>query len=151
MSVTKKDLAVNTAKIIRDSGYRKTVDLPKQRFTISDEEGHKHDFIVSGKTKKIALDENDTMMVIDAIRECIWETLSNGDKLKINGIGSLGIKHRGGGRTKSFETGEWIEIPDRYVPYFLPSEKLKIIAKLNGSSTKTNAKLIGTDLEGDEE
>lgn len=134
MSITKKDLAVYAARAIRNSGYRKTIDIPKHKFTISDEEGNKHDFVVSGKTKEVTLDEDDTMAVIEAIRECIWETLSKGDKIKIHGIGSLGIKYRRGGRTRSFETGELIEVPDRYTPNFVPSEKLKLIARANGPS-----------------
>lgn len=142
MSVTKKDLAVRAAKIIRDSGYRKTIDIPKHRFTISDEDGNKHDFVVSGRTKTVSLDEKDTMAVVEAIRECIWEALTRGDRVRVQGIGSLGIAHRQAGRTKRFDTGEWIDIAERYVPKFVPSEKLKVIARVNGP-------LVNTD--GDEE
>lgn len=140
LSVTKKDLAVRAAKIMRDAGYRKTIDIPKHRFTISDEEGDKHDFIVGGQSKRVSLDEKDTTAVIEAIRECIWETLSKGDKVRVQGVGTLGLKHRKGGRTKQFDTGEWIDIADRYVPNFVPSEKLKIIARVNGPLVNTSDK-----------
>lgn len=151
MSVTKKDLAVRTAKIMRDAGYRKTIDIPKHRFTISDEEDNKHDFIVGGQSKRVSLDEKDVTAVIEAIRECIWETLTRGDRVRIQGIGTLGLKHRKGGRTKQFDTGEWIEIADRYVPHFVPSEKLKIIARVNGPLTHpTDEDKNDTDIDIDE-
>lgn len=132
MSVTKKDLINRTAEIIRSTGYRKKIQIPKHYFTISDDEGNSKRFYVKGKVKEYLLNAEDVAVVIDACMECIWDTLSKGEEININGIGSLGVKYRAGGRTKQFETGEWIDIEPRYVPYFTASDKLKTIARLYG-------------------
>lgn len=146
MNVTKKELVVRVAQIIRNAGYRKTVKIPKHSFTISDNQGNTNRFDVTGRVKKVPIDEADVAAVIEACMECVWETLARGDAVKLNGLGILGVKTRAASRARRFDTGEVVDVPERRLPYFTASNKLKAIAKVSSTGSASG---IAEDIEGD--
>ena len=129
-NVTKKELVARVTQIVRRAGYRKSVKLPKHSFIISDEEGNSSCFDVSGKVKPVTLDEVDVTAVIEACLKCVWETLARGDSIKINGLGTLGVKTKAQTVAPDFKGGT-IVIPERRAPFFRASNKLKAIAKMS--------------------
>ncbi len=145
MNVIKKELAIRAAQIIRKAGYRKVIKLPKHSFVISDNCGNSNRFDVTGRVKKVTLDEADVAAVIEACLECIYETLARGDAIKINGLGVLGVKTRAAGKAHIIKTGEIVDVPERRLPYFAAGSKLKAIARSSGSGTED----VSADYEED--
>lgn len=127
---------MRVSQIIRNAGYRKTVKIPKHSFTISDNCGNTNRFDVTGRVKKVTIDEADVAAVIDACIELIYETLTKGDAIKLNGLGILGVKTRAAGRVRRLDTNEVVDVPERRVPYFTASDKLRAIARVSGDGTE---------------
>lgn len=140
LKMNKLDFVAKVGEAVRRSGYKKKVPIPKTVFTISDNQGTERDFEVKRKDKEVAIFNDDVAAVVDACIECIWDLLSRGETLHINGIGELGTKLRrsyvGGGftedRTRGVKPGVR-KYEARYVPYFYPSNKLRVICKLYGA------------------
>lgn len=135
MNVTKKELILRVSQIIRSAGYRKTVKIPKHSFTISDNCGNTNRFDVTGRVKKVTIDEADVAAVIEACIELIYETLAKGDAIKLNGLGILGVKTRAAGKVRRLDTNEIVDVPERRLPYFAASDKLKAIARVSGNGS----------------
>lgn len=135
MNITKKELALRVARIMRKTGYRKKVKIPRHSFTISDSCGNQSSFDVTGRVKKVTIDESDVHAVIDACVELIYETIANGDAIKINGLGTLGVKTRAAGKVCRMDTGEIEDVPERRIPYFSASDRLRAIARTSGNGT----------------
>ena len=145
MNVTKKELILRVSQIVRSAGYRKTVKIPKHSFTISDNCGNTNRFDVAGRVKKVTIDEADVAAVVEACIELIYETLAKGDAIKLNGLGILGVKTRAAGKVCRLDTNEVVDVPERRIPYFAASSKLKAIARVSGDGTDSSTSYYEED------
>lgn len=145
MNVTKKELIARVSQIVRNAGYRKTVKIPKHSFTISDNCGNTNRFDVTGRVKRVTIDEADVAAVVEACIELIYETLAKGDAIKLNGLGILGVKTRAAGKVCRLDTNEVVDVPERRIPYFTASNKLKAIARVSSDGTDPSASYYEED------
>lgn len=115
---------------LRDNGDKKPVSIPKQTFTISDNEGNKKTFTVKHRDKTAIYTIDDVEKIVDAALEIICESLQKGEPISFQGFGSLSLKYRKPRETKMIGTDETRVVPGKYVPKFYAGNDLKLAAKL---------------------
>lgn len=70
---------------------------------------------------KIKDAENAVNVIIDALSN----TLSKGDRIEIRGFGSFALNYRAARIGRNPKTGERVQVPAKYVPYFKAGKELK--------------------------
>lgn len=79
--------------------------------------------------RKIAADAEVTQwtasLVIDSAMEIIMNTVASGEKVQLSGFGNFEKKQRSARTTTHPTTGEKIEIPETFVPFFNPGAIFK--------------------------
>lgn len=84
--------------------------------------------------QEASIPKRDVAVVVSALFEKITEALANGHAIQITGFGVFEPRTLKARKARNFHTGETIDVPDKVVPRFKPSNNLKdILAK------KTNA------------
>ncbi len=73
-------------------------------------------------------------VVIKGVFELLGETLSENRRAEFRGFGSFNVKRRAPKSARNPGTNEIVHVPERFVPVFKPSDKLKI--KVNESIKK---------------
>lgn len=74
---------------------------------------------MTGMTKKEVAD------VYGSVIETIKTEIVNGGKVSVVGFGTFTSKFRMARNVRNFQTGETVEIPDRYTPFFKYSTSFK--------------------------
>lgn len=132
--MNKRELVCKVAEVMRSNGIKKTVKLPRQVFTISDNEGNSKEFIVKKSDKLVNLNIEDVTNVIDACIAVIEDSLKNGEHVSVHGFGSLGLHYRKPRKTKRIDTGEDVDVPGRFVPKFTYGNELRLAANIYEAS-----------------
>jgi|YelNatPaOPRAMG01_1025707.scaffolds.fasta_scaffold34517_2 nucleoid DNA-binding protein len=81
--------------------------------------------LISIVAKEIGLSKTETVVVVDKVIEAIKEALARGETIEIRRFGSFRLKRRKSRVARNPRTGEPVPIPDRYVPFFKPSNEFK--------------------------
>lgn len=81
---------------------------------------------------KIDHRKNDTTIMVDAVLECIRETLISGESVELSGLGKFEIKTRPARMGINPSNGERISIPEARTVGFKVSKTLKELVKSNG-------------------
>ena len=132
--MNKRELVSAVTEALKQNGVRKTIKMPKQRFTISDNEGNSREFTVKKSDKFVYLNMDDVTNVIDACIAVIENSLKKGESVTVHGFGSLGLHYRKARSTKRIDNGEEVAVPARYVPKFNYGNDLRLAAKIYESS-----------------
>lgn len=132
--MNKRELVSAVTEALKQNGVRKTIKMPKQRFTISDNEGNSREFTVKKSDKLVYLNMDDVTNVIDACIAVIENSLKKGESVTVHGFGSLGLHYRKARSTKRIDNGEEVAVPARYVPKFNYGNDLRLAAKIYESS-----------------
>ena len=132
--MNKRELVSAVTEVLKQNGVRKTIKMPKQRFTISDNEGNSREFTVKKSDKLVYLNMDDVTNVIDACIAVIENSLKKGESVTVHGFGSLGLHYRKARSTKRIDNGEEVAVPARYVPKFNYGNDLRLAAKIYESS-----------------
>ncbi len=128
--MNKKDLISRAAEVLRNNDIRKSISTPKQVFHISDDEGNKKDFIVRKTDKSVLYNVNDVSAILEACLSVVEDAIKHGEKVHLQGFGTLDVRQRAARQTKHPESGEVVEVKARYVPKFSYGNNLRIAAKL---------------------
>lgn len=102
--------------ILLTSGKRKPVYVPKQQFTITDDEGHSHTFSVRRKDRKSHYTLEDVKNITDALAEYIIDAVKHGEEVYFPQIGTFHAQFRAARKTRIPNSREWVTIPEHYVP-----------------------------------
>ena len=132
--MNKRELVSAVTEVLKQNGVKKTIKMPKQRFTISDNEGNSREFTVKKSDKLVYLNMDDVTNVIDACIAVIENSLKKGESVTVHGFGSLGLHYRKARSTKRIDNGEEVAVPARYVPKFNYGNDLRLAAKIYESS-----------------
>lgn len=62
---------------------------------------------------------------LEAIEEAVIGALEAGERVKLVGFGTWEAKHRAPRTGRNPQTGERVEIPERYIPVFVPGKRMK--------------------------
>ena len=134
--MNKKEVISEAAKILRSKSIRKSVTVPAQDFTISDNEGNSKVFSVKKTGLTVPFSNNDISMIFDACLQVIKNNLMKGIVTSFQGFGTFGVKYRPPRTTKLVNTDDEILIKGRFVPKFTFGKDLKMCANVYGVSVK---------------
>lgn len=81
--------------------------------------------LVSTVAEKSGLSKKESELAINAVFECITESLKAGDKVSLVGFGIFDVKERAERMCKNPRTGESVVSPAVRVPNFKPGKALK--------------------------
>lgn len=112
--MTKVDLVSEICSLLRDAKARKPVPLPPQRYTITDDEGHKTSFSVKRKEKKALYTTRDISLIIDAMIDVLIDCIKRGEPVKIQRLGTFTTHFREARKTRIPGTRQWTDIPAHY-------------------------------------
>lgn len=68
----------------------------------------------------------DVEKIVNVIFEEITSALARGDRVELRGFGAFSIKHRPARVGRNPRTGDQVEVPEKYVPYFKTGKELRI-------------------------
>ncbi|MGB9561695.1 MAG: HU family DNA-binding protein [bacterium] len=92
--------------------------------------------LVSIVAKEIGLSKTETAVVVDRLIEAIKEALMRGETVEIRRFGSFRLKKRKNRLARNPRTGEPVPIPDRFIPFFKPSNDFKKLIPQSGIGKK---------------
>lgn len=143
----RKELTSNMVSYLRDNGMKKRIIIPKSRFLISDDDGNQKYFYIRGSDRMIAYTVDDVDNMLEAFTEVVLRAISNGEKVSLKNLGSFEVWYRKPRRTKSIVSGQWVEVPGRYLPRFSFSNGPKQCAASYGNGLENM--IDPNELEGD--
>lgn len=74
---------------------------------------------------KVGISKKESADLVEMIFDCMKETLSKGEKIKISGFGNFVVREKRSRMGRNPQTGESMEISARRVLTFRPSQVLK--------------------------
>lgn len=75
--------------------------------------------------KYSSLTKKESKEIINLLMKEIKEAVSKNDDVELRGFGTFKVKKRESRTARNPHTGEKIQVPTKYVPYFKPSPKFK--------------------------
>ena len=67
--MNKRELVSAVTEVLKQNGIKKTIRMPKQKFTISDNEGNSKDFTVKKSDKTVKIVKFEDRFFFDILRE----------------------------------------------------------------------------------
>lgn len=128
--MNRRELVKNVVGKLRENGIKKPISAQRQVLHISDDSGNSTNFVVKKSDRSILFTYEDIESILDTFITVIEDALKEGDQISIRGFGTLGLHYRKARRTKHPDTGEPVEVPDRYVPKFAFGNDLRMCARL---------------------
>ena len=77
----------------------------------------------------------DVELAVKVILEDLTQALVNNRRIEIRGFGSFSLHFREPRQGRNPKTGETVELPGKYVPYFKPGKELR--DRVNNGMTKS--------------
>jgi len=71
----------------------------------------------------------DVERIVTTIFDEITDALAEGDRVELRGFGAFSVKERGSRMGRNPRTGEAVDVPAKYIPYFKTGKQLR--EKLN--------------------
>ena len=81
--------------------------------------------IVEAIYEKVGFSKKESADIVELVFDSIKETLAKGEKIKISGFGNFVVRHKRPRVGRNPQTGQAIEITERRVLTFRPSQILK--------------------------
>lgn len=135
--MNKLELSQRIAAVMRERNCKKRIQLPPQKFFISNDSGVTKEFSVKGESKDFLYKVEDINRMLDIATDVIIEAIREGESVRIKTLGTLHLHFRKertcpdiiNGVTSSGLEGRTV-IPAHYVVKFDPAPELKRAAKL---------------------
>ena len=137
--MNKKEFIKCVTTLLRENDIKKPITIPKQVYTISDNEGNSKSFSIQKKDKREAYTLTDVSRIIDACIAIVKDQLKKGEPVEFYGIGSLGVHYRKPRDIKNVDSGEAVTVEGRYVPKFKFGNELRMCARVYGMSLDDRA------------
>jgi len=74
----------------------------------------------------------DVERIVTTIFDEITDALANGDRVELRGFGAFSVKERGSRTGRNPRTGEAVDVPAKYIPYFKTGKQLREKLNTNG-------------------
>ena len=71
----------------------------------------------------------DVERIVTTIFDEITDALADGDRVELRGFGAFSVKERGSRMGRNPRTGDAVDVPAKYIPYFKTGKQLR--EKLN--------------------
>ncbi len=85
----------------------------------------KSELIESLAQEQTQLSPRDIELAVQAMLECITQSLAQGRRVEVRGFGSFSLHYRSARIGRNPKTGESVSLPAKHVPYFKPSKRLR--------------------------
>ncbi len=95
----------------------------------------KSELIAKIAAQQDQLPPKDVELAVKVILEYLAQALANNDRIEIRGFGSFSLHFREPRQGRNPKTGEKVELPGKYVPYFKPGKELR--DRVNGGMQKS--------------
>lgn len=128
--MNRKEFVRRVTSVMRENNIRKPVSSQKHVFHITDDEGNTKDLVIKKSDKGVLFTTDDVEAMVDTCLAVIEDALKHGEPISFRGFGTLALHYRKARRTKHPDTGEEVEIPDRYIPKFAYGKDLRMCAKV---------------------
>ncbi len=69
--------------------------------------------------------QRDVERIVNTIFEEITDALAQGNRVELRGFGAFSVKHRPKRVGRNPRTGETVNVPEKYVPYFKTGKDLR--------------------------
>lgn len=69
--------------------------------------------------------QRDVERIVNTIFEEITNALAGGNRVELRGFGAFSVKHRPSRIGRNPRTGETVNVPEKYVPYFKTGKDLR--------------------------
>ncbi len=69
--------------------------------------------------------QRDIERIVSTIFDEITDALSRGDRVELRGFGAFSVKHRPPRVGRNPRTGESVNVPEKWVPYFKTGKELR--------------------------
>lgn len=123
--VQRSEVITRMAKLLRESGIKKTIKIPRHRFHITDDEGTTKDFYARESDKEIPYTVEDVATILEAFETVIQEALKNGEEVNMRGFGIFYLAHLATRVVTNVENGEKVIADSRYIPKFRAGVPMK--------------------------
>jgi integration host factor subunit beta len=74
----------------------------------------------------------DVERIVTTIFDEITDALADGDRVELRGFGAFSVKERGARTGRNPRTGDAVDVPAKYVPYFKTGKQLREKLNSNG-------------------
>lgn len=81
--------------------------------------------LIRGVSRETGLKQEDVKKVVRSIESLVHSFLKQGEKVQIQGVGTLDTRVRVARQGRNFKTGELMTVPERRVIKFTPAKALK--------------------------
>ena len=69
--------------------------------------------------------QRDVERIVNTIFEEITSALAEGNRVELRGFGAFSVKHRPSRTGRNPRTGDTVNVPEKYVPYFKTGKELR--------------------------
>lgn len=128
--MNRKEFIRRVASVMRENNIRKPVSSQKHVFHISDDEGNTKDLVIKKSEKGVLFTNDDIEAMVDTCIAVIADALKHGEPISFRGFGTLALHYRKARKTKHPDTGEDVDVPDRYIPKFTYGKDLRMCARV---------------------
>lgn len=140
--MNKTELIKLTAKVLGRNNIRKSVHVEKRKLKITDitykEETDSGFISVAPKDKMVKYTADDVSNILEAILAVVQDTLAHGESVYIRGLGTFHLKYKPPRKIRRPDTGEWIDVEERYAPKFIIGSPIRNAAVQYSASLKNN-------------
>ena len=74
--------------------------------------------------------QRDVEQIVSTVFDEISEALARGDRVELRGFGAFSVKHRRSRTGRNPRTGDTVNVPSKFVPFFKTGKELR--DRLNG-------------------
>lgn len=137
--MTKAELIDAVYTLLKESNIRKPVAVPKQQFTITDDEGNSRMFTVKRKDREALYTMVDVRNIINMMINVIVDSMQHGIPIYLPRIGTLCVQYREASKVRIPGSRQWADIPAHYVPKMNFSEAMRDAARIYEAYISENA------------
>ncbi len=83
--------------------------------------------IINVVAEATGLSKVETEVVMNGVMTTIIDALAQNDRVELRGFGTFGVRHRQPKIARNPGTGGEIQLPERYVPTFKPSKRMRTV------------------------
>jgi len=87
--------------------------------------------------------QRDVERVVSTVFDTITDALAEGDRVELRGFGAFSVKERDGRTGRNPRTGEPVDVPRKFVPFFKTGKELR--ERLNEGYTSDGAEYEDDD------
>ena len=140
--MNKTELIQSVSKVLTENNIKKPIRIEKHIFKIMDitfsDETEMGRISVRPQNKLVRYTAEDVSNILEGMIAVITDSIQHGEKVSLKGLGNFTIFRRPPRKIRKPDTGELIDIPERFTIKYSPSSNIREAAIVYGSINKNN-------------